>query len=172
MKYYCKVSGQEREFSLTRKGDRLLAVVHGVDGGADRELELDVSLVGDGGALSLLVDGKAYDVLADVQREEVTLQMLGERFVVHCEDERERAAHAVAGQKAGGKRELRAAMPGVVVDVKIAEGDEVAEGQTLVVLEAMKMQNPLAAEAAGKVTRVLCKEGEAVAAGALLAELE
>ena len=39
-------------------------------------------------------------------------------------------------------------------------------------LEAMKMQNPLCAGAPGKVTRVLCKQGEAVAAGALLVELE
>jgi biotin carboxyl carrier protein len=63
-------------------------------------------------------------------------------------------------------------MPGIVVEVRIAEGDAVEEGQTLVVLEAMKMQNPLAAEAPGKVTRVVCKKGEAVAAGALLLEIE
>ena len=78
----------------------------------------------------------------------------------------------MAGHKKGGKRELRAAMPGIVADVKVAVGDSAEEGQTLVVLEAMKMQNPLTAEAPGKVTRVLCKKGEAVAAGALLLELE
>jgi biotin carboxyl carrier protein len=78
----------------------------------------------------------------------------------------------VGGAKPGGKRELRAAMPGIVADLKVKEGESVAEGQTLVVLEAMKMQNPLAAEHAGVVTRVLCKKGEAVAAGALLIELE
>lgn len=65
-----------------------------------------------------------------------------------------------------------APMPGVVVDVKVAVGDEVEEGQTLVVLEAMKMQNPLAAEGPGKVTKVVVAAGEAVAAGALLAEIE
>jgi biotin carboxyl carrier protein len=111
-------------------------------------------------------------VVAELQREQVTLLIVGERFVVHCEDERERAAHAVAAAKPGGKRELRAAMPGIVVDIKVKEGDAVAEGQTLVVLEAMKMQNPLAAEHAGKVVRVLCKQGEAVAGGALLMDLE
>jgi biotin carboxyl carrier protein len=166
MKYFTKLDGEEREFEIERHGDRLQVR------SGDRIYALDAALVGDGEVFSLLVDGRSYDVMADVQRETVVLQMVGERFSVHVEDDRERAAHAVAGHKLGGKRELRAAMPGIVVDVKVAEGDEVAEGQTLVVLEAMKMQNPLVAESAGKVTRVLCKKGEAVAGGALLLELE
>jgi pyruvate,orthophosphate dikinase len=66
----------------------------------------------------------------------------------------------------------RASMPGIVNDVKVQVGDVVEEGKTLVVLEAMKMQNPLGAEAAGKITRIVCKKGEAVAAGALLLEME
>lgn len=166
MKYLTKLEGEEREFTIERHGDRLTAR------SGDRTFALDMALVGDGDTFSLLVDGRSYDVVADVQREDVVLQMLGERYAVHVEDERERAAHAVAGHKAGGRRELRAAMPGIVVDVKVVEGAQVEEGQTLVVLEAMKMQNPLAAESAGKVTRVLCKKGEAVAGGALLLEME
>jgi biotin carboxyl carrier protein len=166
MKYFTKLDGEEREFEIERH-DGVLQVRSG-----DRTFACDVAMVGDGDTFSLLVDGKSYDVMADVQRETVTLQMVGERFAVHVEDERERAAHAVAGHKLGGKRELHAAMPGIVVDVKVAAGDQVVEGQTLVVLEAMKMQNPLAAEADGKVTRVLCRKGEAVAGGALLLELE
>lgn len=166
MKYTTRFDGEEREFTIERHGDRLTAR------SGDKVYALDMALVGDGATFSLLVDGRSYDVVADVQREEVSLQMLGEQFVVHVEDERERAAHAVAGHKAGGKRELRAAMPGIVVDIKVAEGAEVEEGQTLVVLEAMKMQNPLVAETSGKVTRLLCKKGEAVAGGALLLEME
>jgi biotin carboxyl carrier protein len=154
-----------REFVLERRGDALTARC------GDRTYALDLQLVGDGTAFSLLVDGRSYDVVADIGREEVAVQLLGQRFVVHVEDERERAAHAVAGNKQGGKQELRAAMPGIVIDVKVAVGDTVEAGATLVVLEAMKMQNPLAAEAPGKVTRILCKKGEAVAAGALLLEL-
>jgi len=166
VKYHCKFEGEEREFTFERRGERL------VGRSGDREYELDLSLVGDGGLFSLLVDGRSYDVVADIVREQVTLQLLGERFVVQCEDDRERAAHAVAGHKTGGRRELRAAMPGIVVDIKVAAGDAVEEGQTLVVLEAMKMQNPLAAESPGKVTRLCCKKGDAVAAGALLLEIE
>ena len=166
MRYWCKFDGEEREFAFVRRGDQLVCT------SGDKTYELDLSLIGDGAMFSMLVDGKSYDVLADVQREQVALQIVGERFVVHVEDDRERAAHAAAGHKASGKRELRAAMPGIVVAVKAKEGDVVEEGQTLVVLEAMKMQNPLGAETSGKVTRVLCKQGEAVAGGALLMELE
>ena len=166
MKYTTRFDGEEREFTIERHGGGLVAR------SGETTYALDMTLVGDGGTFSLLVNGRSYDVVADVQREDVSLLMLGERFVVHVEDERERAAHAVAGHKQGGKRELRAAMPGIVVDIRVAEGAVVEEGQTLVVLEAMKMQNPLLAESAGKITRVLCKKGEAVAGGALLLELE
>jgi biotin carboxyl carrier protein len=166
MKYLTNLDGVEREIELAREDGRLVA-----RSGAGTFV-LDVALVGDGASFSMLVDGRSYDVVCDVDRERVGVQLLGQRFVVHVEDERERAAHAVAGRKQGGRQELRAAMPGIVIDVRVAAGDRVEEGRTLVVLEAMKMQNPLAAETAGTVTRVLCKQGEAVAAGALLVELE
>jgi len=166
MKYLTRLGGEEREFVIERHGDALTARC------GDTTYALDLQLVGDGTTFSLLVDGRSYDVVADIDREEVAIQVVGQRFVVHVEDERERAAHAVSGPKVGGKRELRASMPGIVNDVKVQVGDVVEEGKTLVVLEAMKMQNPLGAETAGKITRIVCKKGEAVAAGALLLEME
>ena len=166
MKYLTKLNGEEREFTIERRGGRLVAKC------GDKTYALDVQGVGDGDTFSLLVDGLSYDVVADVQREQVAVQMVGEAFTVHVEDERERAAHAVAGHKQGGRRELRAAMPGIVVEIKVKVGDVVEEGQTLVVLEAMKMQNPLVAESPGKVVKVHGKKGEPVAGGALLVELE
>jgi biotin carboxyl carrier protein len=166
VKYLTRLDGEEREFVIERHGGKLTAR------SGDTVRELDLALVGDGATFSLLVDGHSYDVVPDIDREEVSLQMLGQRFVVHVEDERERAAHAVAGSKPPGKQELRAAMPGIVIDIKVAVGDAVEAGKTLVVLEAMKMQNPLSAEADGKVVRILCKKGEAVASGALLLEIE
>lgn len=166
MKYLSHFDGEDREFVFERTAGGLLAHCGG------QAYELDLSLVGDGSTFSLLVDGKSYDVVADVDKGRVTVLMLGERYVVDVEDERERAAHAVTHQRPGGKRELNASMPGIVVDVKVEVGAEVEAGQVLVVLEAMKMQNPLCAEAPGRITRVLCKKGAAVAAGALLIEME
>jgi biotin carboxyl carrier protein len=65
-----------------------------------------------------------------------------------------------------------ATMPGVVVTVTVRSGDVVAAGQPLVVLEAMKMQNPVRAPRGGHVGRVLVEAGAQVEAGAALVELE
>jgi biotin-dependent carboxylase-like uncharacterized protein len=65
-----------------------------------------------------------------------------------------------------------AAMPGVVVSVAVRAGDVVAAGQPLVVLEAMKMQNPVRAPRGGRVARVLVAAGAQVEGGAALVELE
>ena len=72
----------------------------------------------------------------------------------------------------GGPREVRALIPGRVVEVRVREGDDVAAGSTVLVLEAMKMQNEIRAESAARVTRVDCVAGQTVEAGALLLRLE
>ncbi|HEB52636.1 MAG TPA: acetyl-CoA carboxylase biotin carboxyl carrier protein subunit [bacterium] len=166
MKYVAKIGDDEREFTFERHGDRLIAR------SGEQTFELDIVQVGEGEALSAIVDGVSYDIVTDVDGRDVTVQLRGERYSVQVEDERERAAAAVAGNRQGGRRELRAAMPGIVVDVRVAVGEQVEEGQTLVVLEAMKMQNPLSAEGDGTVTKVAVEAGQAVAAGALLVEIE
>jgi biotin carboxyl carrier protein len=57
---------------------------------------------------------------------------------------------------------IKAPLPGVITDIKVAEGDEVKAGDTVVVLEAMKMANNLTAEKDGKVTAICVKIGESV----------
>jgi len=63
-------------------------------------------------------------------------------------------------------------MPGAVFGVKVKVGDEVAPGQEVVVVEAMKMQNALRAQVAGKVKAVLVKQGQTVVADQVLIEFE
>ncbi|XP_037126748.1 propionyl-CoA carboxylase alpha chain, mitochondrial isoform X1 [Syngnathus acus] len=67
---------------------------------------------------------------------------------------------------------LRSPMPGTVVAVTVEPGDQVAEGQEICVIEAMKMQNSMTAVKQAKVKRVHCKPGETVGEGDLLVELE
>ena len=79
---------------------------------------------------------------------------------------------ALAGSKATDGASLTAPMPGTVVKVLVGEGEEVEEGQTLLVLEAMKMEQSVAAPHAGTVRALPYPEGARVPGGAVLAELE
>ena len=84
-------------------------------------------------------------------------------------------AEAVQAESAAGDSgpsRLTAPIPGKVVAVKIGVGDEVEPGQSLIVLEAMKMENELAADQSGKVASVHVAPGDTVEGGELLVELE
>lgn len=80
-------------------------------------------------------------------------------------------------QRAGGKGRkgdgrIKPPMPGKIVEVPVKEGDEVAEGDVVVILEAMKMQNDLKAPFAGTVTKVHVQEGTNVEATTVLLEMD
>jgi 3-methylcrotonyl-CoA carboxylase alpha subunit len=76
------------------------------------------------------------------------------------------------GETSAPGASLTAPMPGTVVRVLVSEGDEVEEGQLLLVLEAMKMEQPVAAPHAGRVASLPYGEGALVPGGAVLAEIE
>ena len=125
------------------------------------------------GAVSLLVDGRSYDVELDESGDEVQVLVGFELLTVDVADERAlRLRAGAAGFSVSGKVLVTAPMPGKVVRVLVTPGTEVTEGQGLVVVEAMKMENELKSPKAGKVLEILCKEGQAVENGAKLAIVE
>ena len=81
------------------------------------------------------------------------------------------AAKPVAPAPAGG-HSIKTPLPGVIIDVKVNVGDTVAKGQTVVVLEAMKMENNINADREGKVAAIQVAKGDTVADGAVLVVLE
>ena len=75
-------------------------------------------------------------------------------------------------RRPGSSEALVSPLQGTVLKVAVAEGVEVAEGDLVCVIEAMKMENEITAHRAGKVTALAVAEGAAVAAGDLLAKIE
>jgi biotin carboxyl carrier protein len=97
----------------------------------------------------------------------------GWRFELDVEDARraelrERATRRQAGVTGGGPREVRAIIPGRIISVAVVAGDAVSEGQALLVVEAMKMQNELRAPRDGMVERVAVGPGATVELGDVL----
>lgn len=124
---------------------------------------------------SLLVDGGSFQ--ADVYPgEEDILQVLmrGRFYEALVEDEREKrlAAAGGSGVADSGEFQLRSPMPGLVVAIPVNEGDEIAKGDVLVILESMKMQNELKSPRDGKVARIQVKAGDSVEQRQILLSVE
>ena len=98
----------------------------------------------------------------------------GWRFELEVEDDaratlRERATRAADATATTGPLEVRAAIPGRVAAVAVTVGDEVEAGTTLLVVEAMKMQNEIRATRAGRIERVAVGAGDTIELGDVLA---
>lgn len=72
----------------------------------------------------------------------------------------------------GGKSGLKSPLPGVILEIKVKEGDMVKRGQTLIILEAMKMENDIKADRDGKVTAIKVSKGESILEGTDLIIIE
>jgi biotin carboxyl carrier protein len=81
-------------------------------------------------------------------------------------------AHLKTREEVSIVSHVTAPMGGKIIDVKVKPGDSVAEGDEVVILEAMKMELPVVAEASGTVKEVKCKKGDAVEAEAVLVVIE
>ncbi|HTE47849.1 MAG TPA: biotin/lipoyl-containing protein [Gemmatimonadaceae bacterium] len=166
MKYFVRINDEEHEVLLDADG------VH-VDG---EDIAAHVIPI-DGTPVRMVTIGNAVHrvvVRPGSTRGAYTLWLDGHRFEVEALDERTRAIRELSGAVAGrvGPAPVVAPMPGLIVRVNATVGDQVQAGQGLVVMEAMKMENELRAQAAGRVKSVLVAPGSIVEKGALLIELE
>ena len=136
-----------------------------------RELALDAVSV-QAGVLSLLLDGKSYEVKLESNGSESSVVVGRERFAAAVRDPRSFRFRRRAGGSEHGVRKITAPMPGKVVRVLASAGTAVEAGQSVIIIEAMKMQNELKSPKAGIVKKVNVTEGAAVEAGQALAEVE
>jgi pyruvate carboxylase subunit B len=165
MRYFVTVHDQTFEVELSAAGIA-------VDGEA---VSADLWAVPDSPVHRLEIGGRSHALHATTPAAgEWHIHLDGERFVVKVEDERTRAIRAMTGSGAAGSatKPVRAPMPGLVVRIAVVPGDVVAAGQGVLIMEAMKMENELKADAAGTVRSVLVTPGQAVEKGTVLIEFE
>jgi biotin carboxyl carrier protein len=155
MRYIATV--EDREFLVEVLDDHHISI----DG---KTYEVDFESVSGQPVYSLIVDGRSHE--AYVQENDNVWQVLlrGRLYPVTVEDEREKRLRAAAGGGVAetGEFHLKAPMPGLVVSIPVAEGQEVKKGQVLLILESMKMQNELKSPRDGIVNRIKVKAGESV----------
>ncbi|MCU1222599.1 MAG: biotin/lipoyl attachment domain protein [Edaphobacter sp.] len=135
-----------------------------VDG---RALAVDARML-QAGVLSLVVEGRQYRCVLDGDR----VLIGGRQFGFELGDPRSLQGRRGAGVGTEGPRPIKAPMPGRVVRLLVEVGQDVAEGEGVVVIEAMKMQNELKSPKAGRVVRVGGAVGDAVGAGDVLVVVE
>ncbi|MEW6297421.1 MAG: biotin/lipoyl-containing protein [Thermodesulfobacteriota bacterium] len=122
---------------------------------------------------SLLIDHRSFTVDVAAKGDDYTVACEGKSFRVRLLDERRalRPGEGGADSREGAKQ-IRAFMPGKVVEVLVAVGDEVSKDQGVLIVEAMKMENEVRAAASGKVKEICVAPGQAVETGELLVVLE
>jgi acetyl/propionyl-CoA carboxylase alpha subunit len=168
MKYIVKLNGSATAHevivvseAVTVEGDLVVGRVAEVEG-------TPVQMVTVGDAVHRVV------VRRGAQRGEYTLWVNGYRISAEALDERTSAIRELSklSAKTAGPAPLTAPMPGLIVRINVKAGDRVGQGQGLVVMEAMKMENELRASSAGTVKHVHATVGSAVEKGMVLIEIE
>ena len=158
MKYITIINNQQFEVEIQRDGSVILnGKRHEVDW-----LELPESLY------SMIKDNKSIEVAIDDSQGTTNVLLEGRLYEAQVLDQR---AVMMLNRRGGLKLdsgEVYAPMPGLIVDVLVNVGDAVTEGQTVVILESMKMQNELKAPRSGVVQSVERNKGSTVDKNALL----
>jgi biotin carboxyl carrier protein len=155
--------GESRSIALRELGESQYEISMG-----DRAVRVDAVRSGPN-IYSIIEDGRQFEAIVDERGAHgFDVLVAGRIYHLEAEDERTRllAAHAVAA--VSGPQTVVAEMPGKVVKVHLAPGDAVAEGQGVVIVEAMKMENEIPAPISGVVREVAVSEGDTVEAGATL----
>lgn len=167
-RYILKWNGDQHAAVIATETDRVTVAIDEND-----PIEVDCVPVLGGRALSLRIAGRMHLVhmTGMNQRGEVATTLAGRPIALTVMDE----LHALALESLGdatGSGTLYADIPGVVIAVKVKEGQPVHQGEPLIVVEAMKMQNELVAGVSGTVTEIPVSPGQAVNPGDRLAVIE
>ncbi len=164
MNYEIVINGARRNVEFTPQTNGASRVAFTVDG---RLVDADAIRISRG-AYSILLGGRSLEVTAEENSDGLLIRANGREFQVEIFDPRSWRRRRGAGIELEGRQQLVAPMPGKIVRVLVAAGEQVSAGQGLLVIEAMKMQNEIRSPKSGAVEKV-AREGQTVNAGEVLA---
>jgi biotin carboxyl carrier protein len=159
LKYYVTIGARTHEVELVEILGELHVRVNGEPFSISYE-EADRL-----GQVVVLHEGLSYGMSIEGDIQNVGIGLAGHYYALSLEDERERAAHLSESSTSTAGGVVKSVMPGIVVDILVAPGELVTAGQTLLILEAMKMQNEIAAPFGGRVQTIHVECRQAVSAG-------
>jgi biotin carboxyl carrier protein len=169
MAYEIKLEHRTAQIELlNRAGSKVLLAVD------DRKYELDVMMV-EKGVYSILYNGQSYNIelIEGETAKEYIVNTNARSFVAEIIDaETKYLQNRLLGTEHEGENEISSPMPGKVVKIPVSVGDSVTAGQTLIVVEAMKMQSEFKASADRVVKAILVKEGDTVNSHQVMLKLE
>ncbi len=167
MRYIATLDGAEHELEVEELGGGRCRIRLGED-----QFDVDICKVGPA-SFSVLVGGRSFDFELHQEGDQVLVASRDGSSRVSLID-RSRRASSRAGKRreVSGRAELKAMMPGRVINVLVAAGDQVEAGQGVLIIEAMKMENELKAPKPGKVIEVKVTAGQTVEKGELLLVIE
>ena len=166
MKYVALVNGKQHgvEIAEINGGYRLT-----IDG---KSFTVDLFRPGPH-CISMLIEGQAYEVGLEKNGNHFSACFYNDTIELELVEARKFQASSTARSSgSSGPLKIHAPMPGKIVKVVVQERSTVKEGDSLLIMEAMKMQNELKAPKSGTVSRIHVKEGEAVALSQALIVLE
>ena len=168
-RYMVNVSGKEFDIELEYRSEKYYATVNG------EEIEISSFILGESRSL-MLIGGRSLevDVRANGYDSRKTVFIKGQEIAVDIEDYHLARLRKTAGMASGGavEKAIKAPMPGLILDVKVAVGDKISRGQAVMIVEAMKMENIIKSLADGVVREINVENGKSVEKGDTLLELE
>ncbi len=153
-----KVLSGDKEFQIECEGNAVIR-----DG---KSQPWDIIQVKNG-IFHVLMNGKSYsaEVLKTEPAEKLfVIRVNGNKYTISLKDKYDELLHSLGMDNlaGAGMKEMKAPMPGLVLDIRVKEGQEIKKGDGIVVLEAMKMENVLKAQGDAVVKKVLIKKGMTV----------
>jgi biotin carboxyl carrier protein len=161
-----KATVNDKVFEIEQTGQSIL-----VNG---KNFEWDIHTVSDG-YFHILYNDKSYRaeiVKTEMETKTITVKINGRNYTVGLKDKFDLLLEKMGMNQAlaGKVKSIKAPMPGLIIDLKIKAGDVVKQGEPLLILEAMKMENIIKSPGEGTIKNVKVKKGDSVEKGQVLIE--